>query len=296
MLSQDSLAVHAGRNGLTELGVHAVPIDLSTTAPLPSVHDGGLAYEHMATRRHAPGRPEHRLPAALESHRGKVRGGRRRPRRHSGVRRVRHRHGGAERGAARRRRDRKEARGGGAAAVRRKRLPACLRCARQRRHVHHPGGRPRRAPARHRPGDPRDAGQPEPGAGRYRPRGRRRGRSPAAGRQHLREPDPPAAVQARRRHGAAQRHQVPRRPRRRHGRRGGRRSRVDHAAAPDPRRHRRHPHALAGLPAPPRAGHAAGARARPAGQRPEGRQRPGRPRACPRESSIRGCPSAIRRG
>ena len=49
MLSQDSLAVHAGRNGLTELGVHAVPIDLSTTAPLPSVHDGGLAYEHMAT-------------------------------------------------------------------------------------------------------------------------------------------------------------------------------------------------------------------------------------------------------
>ncbi len=49
MLSQDSLAVHAGRDGLTELGVHAVPIDLSTTAPLPSVHDGGLAYEHMAT-------------------------------------------------------------------------------------------------------------------------------------------------------------------------------------------------------------------------------------------------------
>ncbi|MGO4493233.1 PLP-dependent aspartate aminotransferase family protein [Arthrobacter sp. 2YAF22_2] len=49
MLSQDSLAVHAGRNDLTELGVHAVPIDLSTTAPLPSVHDGGLAYEQMAT-------------------------------------------------------------------------------------------------------------------------------------------------------------------------------------------------------------------------------------------------------
>lgn len=49
MLSQDSLAVHAGRTGLTELGVHAVPIDLSTTAPLPSVHDGGLAYEQMAT-------------------------------------------------------------------------------------------------------------------------------------------------------------------------------------------------------------------------------------------------------
>ncbi|HET8880197.1 MAG TPA: PLP-dependent aspartate aminotransferase family protein [Arthrobacter sp.] len=49
MLSFDSQAVHAGRNGLTELGVHAVPIDLSTTAPLPTVHDGGLAYEQMAT-------------------------------------------------------------------------------------------------------------------------------------------------------------------------------------------------------------------------------------------------------
>lgn len=49
MLSQDSLAVHAGRKGLTELGVHALPIDLSTTSPLPSVHDGGLAYEHLAT-------------------------------------------------------------------------------------------------------------------------------------------------------------------------------------------------------------------------------------------------------
>ncbi|XAS66338.1 PLP-dependent aspartate aminotransferase family protein [Micrococcaceae bacterium Sec5.7] len=49
MLSLDSLAVHAGRDGLTEQGVHAVPIDLSTTAPLPSVHDGGQAYEQMAT-------------------------------------------------------------------------------------------------------------------------------------------------------------------------------------------------------------------------------------------------------
>ncbi|WP_211880746.1 trans-sulfuration enzyme family protein [Pseudarthrobacter albicanus] len=48
MISHDTLAVHAGRNGLTALGVHAVPIDLSTTAPLSSVHDGGLAYEHMA--------------------------------------------------------------------------------------------------------------------------------------------------------------------------------------------------------------------------------------------------------
>ena len=49
MLSFDSLAVHAGRDGLTEQGVHAVPIDCSTTAPLPSVVEGGLAYEHLAT-------------------------------------------------------------------------------------------------------------------------------------------------------------------------------------------------------------------------------------------------------
>lgn len=49
MRSLDSLAVHAGRDGLTGQGVHAVPIDLSTTAPLPSVADGGLAYEQMAT-------------------------------------------------------------------------------------------------------------------------------------------------------------------------------------------------------------------------------------------------------
>ena len=49
MHSLDTLAVHAGRNGLTEQGVRAVPIDLSTTAPLPSVHDGGRAYEQMAT-------------------------------------------------------------------------------------------------------------------------------------------------------------------------------------------------------------------------------------------------------
>ncbi|MDN5668271.1 MAG: PLP-dependent aspartate aminotransferase family protein [Renibacterium salmoninarum] len=49
MFSLDTTAVHAGRDGLTYQGLHAVPIDLSTTAPLPSVHAGGLAYEHLAT-------------------------------------------------------------------------------------------------------------------------------------------------------------------------------------------------------------------------------------------------------
>jgi len=44
----DSLAVHAGREDLTALGVHALPIDLSTTAPLDSIDSGGLAYETLA--------------------------------------------------------------------------------------------------------------------------------------------------------------------------------------------------------------------------------------------------------
>jgi len=38
-LSLPSVAVHAGRTDLRDLGVHAVPIDLSTTAPLPDVSE-----------------------------------------------------------------------------------------------------------------------------------------------------------------------------------------------------------------------------------------------------------------
>lgn len=41
-------AVHAGRDDLSALGVHALPIDLSTTAPLPSIEAGGQAYETLA--------------------------------------------------------------------------------------------------------------------------------------------------------------------------------------------------------------------------------------------------------
>lgn len=44
----DTLAVHAGRDDLTDLGVHALPIDLSTTNPLPDVDAGGLSYENLA--------------------------------------------------------------------------------------------------------------------------------------------------------------------------------------------------------------------------------------------------------
>lgn len=47
-------AVHAGRGDLTDLGVHALPIDLSTTYPLPDVVAGGAAYDRMA----GGGRPE----------------------------------------------------------------------------------------------------------------------------------------------------------------------------------------------------------------------------------------------
>ncbi|MGN6612851.1 MAG: trans-sulfuration enzyme family protein [Angustibacter sp.] len=42
-------AVHAGRADLTDLGVHAPPLDLSSTYPLPDVDLGGDSYEAMAT-------------------------------------------------------------------------------------------------------------------------------------------------------------------------------------------------------------------------------------------------------
>ncbi|GAB3623460.1 PLP-dependent transferase [Mariniluteicoccus endophyticus] len=48
-LSPDTLAVHAGRDDLTALGVHALPIDLSSTNPLPDIELGGDSYEAIAT-------------------------------------------------------------------------------------------------------------------------------------------------------------------------------------------------------------------------------------------------------
>ncbi len=44
----DTVAVHAGRDDLTALGVHVPPIDLSTTNPLPEVGLGGDSYETLA--------------------------------------------------------------------------------------------------------------------------------------------------------------------------------------------------------------------------------------------------------
>ncbi|GAA2319967.1 PLP-dependent transferase [Glycomyces scopariae] len=48
-LQPDTIAVHAGREDLAGLGVHALPIDLSSTNPLPDIEAGGLSYEAMAT-------------------------------------------------------------------------------------------------------------------------------------------------------------------------------------------------------------------------------------------------------
>lgn len=41
--------MHAGRDDLADLGVHAPPLDLSSTNPLPDVSSGGDSYEAMAT-------------------------------------------------------------------------------------------------------------------------------------------------------------------------------------------------------------------------------------------------------
>lgn len=48
-LHPDTVAVHSGRADLSDLGVHALPIDLSTTNPLPDIERGGDSYEAMAT-------------------------------------------------------------------------------------------------------------------------------------------------------------------------------------------------------------------------------------------------------
>ncbi len=44
----ETQAVHAGREDLASLGVHALPLDLSTTNPLPDIESGGASYEAMA--------------------------------------------------------------------------------------------------------------------------------------------------------------------------------------------------------------------------------------------------------
>ncbi|MGB3733071.1 trans-sulfuration enzyme family protein [Microbacterium sp.] len=51
-LHPDTVAVHAGRGDFAALGVHAAPIDLSSTNPLPDILHGGDSYESMATGGH----------------------------------------------------------------------------------------------------------------------------------------------------------------------------------------------------------------------------------------------------
>jgi methionine-gamma-lyase len=48
-MSMATRAVHAGRAGLTEAGVHVPAIDLSTTNPLAGIESGGASYELLAT-------------------------------------------------------------------------------------------------------------------------------------------------------------------------------------------------------------------------------------------------------
>lgn len=51
-LHPETVAVHAGRSDLGALGVHALPIDLSSTNPLPDILHGGDSYESMANGGH----------------------------------------------------------------------------------------------------------------------------------------------------------------------------------------------------------------------------------------------------
>ena len=53
-LRPDTLAVHSGREDLSALGVHAPPLDLSSTYPLPDIEHGGEAYESLATGGYPP--------------------------------------------------------------------------------------------------------------------------------------------------------------------------------------------------------------------------------------------------
>ena len=48
ILSFATRAVHAGREELADLGVHALPIDLSSTYPLPDLDEGGRSLEAQA--------------------------------------------------------------------------------------------------------------------------------------------------------------------------------------------------------------------------------------------------------
>ena len=56
MTSLDTRAVHAGRDDLADLGVHALPLDLSTTYPLPEHRRGEALVRRVRDRRAPDGR------------------------------------------------------------------------------------------------------------------------------------------------------------------------------------------------------------------------------------------------
>ena len=222
MLSLDSLAVHAGRDGLTGPGRprrahrpfhHGATALGCTTAALPTSTwpPAGRTWRAKAPFTSGCGIPPWRaLKPAWRCWRE-----------HPGGRGLRHRHGGPERRAARSRGRRQEARRGGPAALRRQRPHPRLGGAGNEVTFTDAGGRPRCAPARHRTGRCGNPGQPQPGPCGHRRACGRGGRRARARGQHLCHPRAAAAARARRRTGAAQCHQVHGRPRRRDGRRGG---------------------------------------------------------------------------
>ena len=56
-MEMDSIAVHAGRHDLVALGVHAPPIDLSSTYPVPDLDEGVAALDALAAGAAEAGNP-----------------------------------------------------------------------------------------------------------------------------------------------------------------------------------------------------------------------------------------------
>ena len=56
-MEMDSIAVHAGRHDLVGLGVHAPPIDLSSTYPLPDLNEAVTALDALAAGEAGAGNP-----------------------------------------------------------------------------------------------------------------------------------------------------------------------------------------------------------------------------------------------
>ena len=263
----ETRAVHSGMEGLRESGLHVPSIDLSTTNPLPSVELGGESYEQLAgggdllpgqsavyQRLWQPGvaRFEDGL-AALEGAEGAV------------------------------------AYATGMAA-----LTACLLASVTAGKPHIVALRPLYGgtdhvldsgllgttvtwtdidhvaavhPRRHGTRGHRVPREPDSRTDGHRARGAGGRNGSGAGGQHLRHPGPAAADRARRHTGPAQRHQIPRRPRGRHGRGRGRQQGLGAAAPPRARTDRRPAASVRRIPAAPRTAHPAGAGARPAGDR-----------------------------